>query len=120
MKQKDNKPGITKVKWEKVDKEWYEEILRENISSIKHKLVTGDIPIGENILKICEIMKSAAITSSSNKAIFKAKPKLKVWKTKLKQLSQTQDKNIKFGEIMEKHQKLKTYTYKRKRRQKGI
>jgi hypothetical protein len=61
-----------------VDKEWYEVILRENISSIKHKLVTGDIPIGENILKICEIMKSAAITSSSNKAIFKAKPKLKV------------------------------------------
>jgi hypothetical protein len=43
MKQKDNKPGITKVKWEKVDKEWYEVILRENISSIKHKLVTGDI-----------------------------------------------------------------------------
>jgi hypothetical protein len=39
MKQKDNKPGITKVKWEKVDKEWYEVILRENISSIKHKLV---------------------------------------------------------------------------------
>jgi hypothetical protein len=37
MKQKDNKPGITKVKWEKVDKEWYEVILRENISSIKHK-----------------------------------------------------------------------------------
>jgi hypothetical protein len=31
------------------------------LSSIKHKLVTGDIPIGENILKICEIMKSAAI-----------------------------------------------------------
>jgi hypothetical protein len=61
---------------EKVDKEWYEVILRENISSIKHKLVTGDIPIGENILNICEIMKSAAITSSSNKAIFKAKPKL--------------------------------------------
>jgi hypothetical protein len=30
MKQKDNKPGITKVKWEKVDKEWYEVILREN------------------------------------------------------------------------------------------
>ena len=29
MKQKDNKPGITKVKWEKVDKEWYEVILRE-------------------------------------------------------------------------------------------
>jgi hypothetical protein len=27
-----------------------------NISSIKHKLVTGDIPIGENILKICEII----------------------------------------------------------------
>jgi hypothetical protein len=54
MKQKDNKPGITKVKWEKVDKEWYEVILRKNISSIKHKLVTGDIPIGENILKICE------------------------------------------------------------------
>jgi hypothetical protein len=45
MKQKDNKPGITKVKWKKVDKEWYEVILRENISSIKHKLVTGDIPI---------------------------------------------------------------------------
>ena len=39
MKQKDNKPGITKVKWEKVDKEWYEVILRENISSIKHKLI---------------------------------------------------------------------------------
>jgi hypothetical protein len=35
---KDNKPGITKVKWEKIDKEWYEVILRENISSIKHKL----------------------------------------------------------------------------------
>jgi hypothetical protein len=63
--------------WEKVDKEWYEVILRENIGSIKHKLVTGDIPIGENILKICEIMKSASITSSSNKVIFKAKPKLK-------------------------------------------
>ena len=47
MKQKDNKPGITKVKWEKVDKEWYEVILRENISSNKHKLVTGDIPIAE-------------------------------------------------------------------------
>ena len=72
MKQKVNKPGITKVKWEKVDKEWYEVILRENISSIKHKLVTGDIPIGENILKICEIMKSAAITSSSNQAIFRS------------------------------------------------
>jgi hypothetical protein len=37
MKQKDNKPGITKVKWEKVDKEWYEVILRKNISSIKHE-----------------------------------------------------------------------------------
>jgi hypothetical protein len=84
MKQKDNKPGITKVKWEKVDKEWYEVILRENISSIKHKLVTGDMPIGENILKICEIMKSAAITSSSNKAIFKAKPRLKVWTNEIK------------------------------------
>ena len=84
MKQKDNKPGITKVKWEKVDKEWYEVILRENISSIKHKLVTGDMPIGENILKICQIMKSAAITSSSNKAIFKAKPKLKVWTNEIK------------------------------------
>ena len=45
MKQKDNKPGITKVKWGKVDKEWYEVILRQNISSIKHKLVTGDMPI---------------------------------------------------------------------------
>jgi hypothetical protein len=30
--------------------------VEKNISSIKHKLVTGDIPIGENILKICEIM----------------------------------------------------------------
>jgi hypothetical protein len=45
---------------------------------LKCLLVTGDIPIGENILKICEIMKSASITSSSNKVIFKAKPKLKV------------------------------------------
>jgi hypothetical protein len=80
----DNKPGITKVKWEKVDKEWYEVVLRENISSIKHKLVTGDTPIGENILKTCEIMKSAAITSSSNKAIFKSKPKLKVWTNEIK------------------------------------
>jgi hypothetical protein len=42
------------------------------------------------------------------------------WKILLKQLPQTQDQNIKFGEIMENHQKLKTYTYKRKRRQKGI
>ena len=84
MKQKDNKPGITKVKWEKVDNEWYEVILRENISSIKQKLVTGDIPIGQNILKVCEIMNSAEITSSSNKAIFKAKPKLKVWTNEIK------------------------------------
>ena len=58
--------------------------VEKNISSIKHKLVTGDIPIGENILKICEIMKSAAITSSSNKAIFNAKPKLNVWTNEIK------------------------------------
>ena len=76
MKQKDNKHGITKVKWEKVDKEWYEVILRENISSIKYKLVTGDIPIGENILKICEIMKISSNNLLIKQSYFQSEAKI--------------------------------------------
>jgi uncharacterized membrane protein len=45
MKQKDNKPGITKVKWEKVDKEWYEVI------SCKCRFSTSDgFPVSLQIL----------------------------------------------------------------------
>jgi hypothetical protein len=49
MKQKDNKPGITKVKWEKVDKEWYEVILRENICKCRFSTSDG-FPLSLQIL----------------------------------------------------------------------
>lgn len=84
VKQQKKKGSNTKINWDKVDKEWYATVMQENISCIKNEIETGTGSSEDNIRKTCEAMKSAALLTSDKKAIYRSKPKLKVWTNEIK------------------------------------
>ncbi|CAC5402683.1 unnamed protein product [Mytilus coruscus] len=68
-----------KVNWDKVDKEWYSAYTDTHIDSLQIKENMEETAVEEGILKLCELLRETADLTSSSKAIFNAKPKLKVW-----------------------------------------
>jgi uncharacterized protein (UPF0305 family) len=73
------KATIRKVKRDKVDKDWYQVIVTEGTEKILQNIHNTDTIDNEMIINLCNLMTTAAITTSRVKPVFEAKPKLKVW-----------------------------------------
>lgn len=84
IKKKDEPYNNTKINWDKVDKDWYTTLMRENVNNIIKERENGTVQLDENIIKTCQAMKSSALTTCERKARYKAKPKLKVWTNEIK------------------------------------
>ncbi|CAG2197359.1 unnamed protein product [Mytilus edulis] len=75
-----NSNKITKrVNWDKVDKEWYSAYINKHIDSLQIRENMKEAEIEQATSKLCELLKETAKLTSSSKAKFNAKPKLKVW-----------------------------------------
>lgn len=79
------KATIRKVKWDKVDKDWYQVIVTEGTEQLLQNIHNTDTIDNELIIKLCNLMTTAVITTSQAKPVFEAKPKLKVWSQQIKQ-----------------------------------
>ena len=73
-----------KIKWEKVDKDLYSAMVQTDIGKLKSQLINNELPLEEVISKTFQVMKNAAILSSSSKTNYNAKPKLKIWTPEIK------------------------------------
>lgn len=91
-----------------------------NISCIKNEIVTGNGSTKDNINKTCESMKSAALVTSDMKAIYRSKPKLKVWTHEIKVAIKDTKSKYKSGKKKENLLTLLIIICKRKREPKSI
>ena len=73
-----------KIKWEKVDKDLYSAMVQTDIDQLKSQLINNEWALDDAISKTSQVMKNAAILSSSAKNNYKAKPKLKIWTPEIK------------------------------------
>ena len=73
-----------KIKWEKVDKDLYSAMVQTDIDQLKSQLINNEWALDNVISKTSQVMKNAAILSSSAKANYNAKPKLKIWTPEIK------------------------------------
>ncbi|CAC5418217.1 unnamed protein product [Mytilus coruscus] len=80
-----------KVNWDKVDEEWYS----AHIDSLQINENMEETAVEEAILKLCELLRETADLTSSSKAIFNAKPKLKVWTPEIQVVLKTARKKYK-------------------------
>jgi hypothetical protein len=83
-----------KVKWEKVDIDLYKALTDQSIDALNK--TTRTLNDTEHLTeKICTIMNEAATKSTIVKARYSAKPKLKVWTPKIKDLLEHMRSNYK-------------------------
>ncbi|CAC5360196.1 unnamed protein product [Mytilus coruscus] len=68
-----------RVNWDKVDKEWYSAHINLHIDSLQIRENMEETAIEQATSKLCELQRETAKLTSSSKAKFNAKPKLKVW-----------------------------------------
>ncbi|XP_071133057.1 uncharacterized protein [Mytilus edulis] len=68
-----------RVNWDKVDKEWYSVHINKHIDSLQIRENMKETEIEQATSKLCELLRETANLTSSSKAKFNAKPKLKVW-----------------------------------------
>ena len=73
-----------KIKWEKVDKDLYSAMVQTDIDQLKSQLINNEWTLDDAISKTSQVMKNAAILSSSAKTNYSAKPKLKIWTLEIK------------------------------------
>ena len=101
----DNTTIRGKTKWDKVDKDLYKAIIGDKITKLKQKLVDDKVKSEEVVSQLNSILTTAADQSSNKKAIYQAKPKLKVWnneiKTALKEKPQSYNIWIENGKPMD-------------------
>jgi hypothetical protein len=71
------------VKWEKVDKDLYRAMVTENSTALYERMRITTISSQEAITQVNTLLTSAAQICSGNKAIYQAKPKLKVWNAEI-------------------------------------
>ena len=57
-----------KIKWEKVDKDLYSAMVQTDIDQLKSQLINNELPLDDVISKTPQVMKNAAILSSSAKS----------------------------------------------------
>jgi hypothetical protein len=83
-----------KVKWEKVDIDLYKALTDQSIDALNK--TTRTLNDTEHLTeKICTIMNEAGTKSTIVKARYSAKPKLKVWTPKIKDLLEHMRSNYK-------------------------
>ena len=70
-------------RWEKVDKDIYGNGPNK-YRIIQNQLANSELTLEAVVSKIYQMMKNAAIASSSAKLSYNTKPKLKVWTTEIK------------------------------------
>jgi hypothetical protein len=101
----DNTTIRGKTKWDKVDKDLYKAIIGDKITKLEQKLVDDKVNSEEVVSQLNSILTTAADQSSNKKAIYQAKPKLKVWnneiKTALKEKRQSYNIWIENGKPMD-------------------
>ncbi|CAC5409622.1 unnamed protein product [Mytilus coruscus] len=68
-----------RVNWDKVDKEWYSVHINLHIDSLQIRENMEEAAIEQATSKLCELLRETANLTSSSKAKFNAKQKLKVW-----------------------------------------
>ena len=73
-----------KIKWEKVDKDLYMAMVQTNTEQLQNQLANSELTLDAVVSKTCQIMKNAAIASSSAKLSYNAKSKVTVWTTEIK------------------------------------
>jgi hypothetical protein len=73
-----------KIKWEKVDKDLYMTMVQTNTEQLQNQLANSELTLDAVVSKTCQLMKNAAVASSSAKLSYNAKPKLKAWTTEIK------------------------------------
>jgi hypothetical protein len=80
---------------EKVDKDLYSAMVQTDIDQLKSQLINNEWALDDVISKTSQVMKNAAILSSSAKTNYNAKPKLKIWTIEIK--STLRIKRAKYG-----------------------
>ena len=63
-----------KIKWEKVDADLYSAMVQTDIDQLKSQLINNEWALNDVISKTSQVMKNAAILSSSAKTNYNAKP----------------------------------------------
>ena len=67
-----------------MDKDLYMPMVQTNTEQLQNQLANSELTLNAVISKTCQLMKNAAVASSSAKLSYNAKPKLKVWTTEIK------------------------------------
>lgn len=68
-----------KIKWDKVDQDLYIAMINEGVEKISKQPVVMQEDTLNQLATVLELLQDTAITCSSSKATYQAKPKLKVW-----------------------------------------
>jgi hypothetical protein len=70
------KATIRKGNWDKVDKDWYQVIVTKGTETSLQNIHNTDTIDNEMIINLCNLMTTAAITTSQAKPVFESNPKL--------------------------------------------